>query len=153
MPELNTELFKKIHKQITEHPEAHDQGSWEGKRPACGTTRCVAGWALHFATDGAEVFHRNEYSVVDAFSPEVEALAERLGVRMGSLHPGQIARPLLGLTGQEAAGLFYADDEQALTLVTLAATGRGIEFNDMATRLADPEDESDLVEPEEDDGE
>jgi len=40
----NTDLFRKIHDQITTHPESHDQGDWESP---CGTTRCVAGWALH----------------------------------------------------------------------------------------------------------
>lgn len=42
---MNRELFEKIHVQATDHPETFDRNSWES---SCGTTRCLAGWAIHF---------------------------------------------------------------------------------------------------------
>lgn len=48
---INRDLFRKIHEQITNHPESHDQGSFEGVDYTCGTTRCVAGWANWFTRD------------------------------------------------------------------------------------------------------
>jgi hypothetical protein len=53
---LNTELFKKIHEVVSANPQRHDQATWEGQSVGdCGTTRCVAGWAVHLAT-GQKVF-------------------------------------------------------------------------------------------------
>ena len=59
MPELNIPLFQKIHAQITRDPGSHDQGSWEAVGE-CGTTRCIAGWALHFEAHG-DVYKRNAH--------------------------------------------------------------------------------------------
>ena len=73
----NKELAAKVLRQITEHPETHDQEVWfeqnEGGRGfcntvgevrdvgTCGTVGCVAGWAvaLHYA-DKKRVLDSNE---------------------------------------------------------------------------------------------
>lgn len=36
-------LRRAVHEQISIHPETHDQSNWHS---SCGTTHCVAGWAV-----------------------------------------------------------------------------------------------------------
>ncbi len=103
----NTELFKKINEVISTRPEEHDQGTYESGR-SCGTTRCVAGWAISLTT-GTPVFG-GTYPIT--LHPEVAALEERLGVQRDwgeddvDVVPA-IAQELLGLTEQQAHQLFY----------------------------------------------
>lgn len=44
------ELGERVLKLVTEHPEQHDNGTWvhETTKPVdvCGTTACLAGWAV-----------------------------------------------------------------------------------------------------------
>lgn len=44
------ELGERVLKLVTEHPEQHDNGTWvhESTEPVdlCGTTACLAGWAV-----------------------------------------------------------------------------------------------------------
>lgn len=68
MPEINKSMFQRIHSQITTAPESHVQAFFEMEDTSCGTTRCVAGWALWF--DGID-----RGSDVDALG--VGGLAER----------------------------------------------------------------------------
>lgn len=75
-PTPNLPLLRKILDHIDAHPEEHDQETWES---ACGTTRCVAGWALHF--DGQKV--RADGSIP------------------------RRAREVLGLTVSESEALFF----------------------------------------------
>lgn len=42
----NVGLAREILEQIEAHPEMHDQEFVE-RETACGTTRCIAGWALY----------------------------------------------------------------------------------------------------------
>lgn len=42
---MNTELMIKVRDHIVAHPEQHDQATW-AEKTECGTTACVAGWAL-----------------------------------------------------------------------------------------------------------
>jgi hypothetical protein len=105
--EVNRELFKKVYDQIAEHPDTHWQGDFEadvedgagGYRedgvPVCGTTRCVAGWALHFS-----------------------------GQRVNdSLDPGRDAARLLGLSVDAASVLFSGSlpETEAVALVRFYA--------------------------------
>jgi hypothetical protein len=46
--ELNREIARAVHTQITEKPETHNQFIWLGggtSVDSCGTVGCVAGWA------------------------------------------------------------------------------------------------------------
>lgn len=115
MPELNIPLFRKIHAQIESFPESHNQGSWE-----CGTSRCVAGWAVHLTT-GQPV-----YATIGLHSA-TRKLVEELDVRDTGSIPA-VARRLLGITADEAGRLFYADEAQAAEAVRLAATGQADAF-------------------------
>jgi len=52
----NEELFRAVADQIEQHPESYNQRSIVGN---CGTTACIAGWALaiaHFDSRLDEVF-------------------------------------------------------------------------------------------------
>lgn len=120
---MNTELFKKIHDQITSEPDGFDMNTWEGPGAACGTTRCVAGWAIYFAT-GSPLYG---YSGAGAH-PKVVELARDLGVKV---YPGDsvnfedfgdLGAKLLGLEGFDR-DLFYASEEVAARFVQLAAAG------------------------------
>lgn len=42
---INVELARKVRDQIADHPETYDQSTW-AMETDCGTTYCVAGWAL-----------------------------------------------------------------------------------------------------------
>lgn len=103
MPEINRELFQKIYDQISQHPETHWQGWWETTENACGTTRCVAGWAVHF-----------QNTEQDTYSTCCD---------LGYNGNHEIAgRELLGLTNEEAYELFYmTTDAQAAEQVELYA--------------------------------
>jgi len=119
----NRELFQKIHEQISAHPDTHYQGSWE---TGCGTTRCVAGWAIHLTT-GAPVFGSD-----GRVSAQTRALAAEYGTRdagPGGWHAGymvaDLAQELLGLSQPEAGRLFLADDDyNAAKAVEAYAEGR-----------------------------
>lgn len=111
---MNAELFEKINEVLTEHPELHDQESWEN---TCRTTRCVAGWAIHLTT-GEPL-----YAATEIHHPSVLELAEQLGLPR---HSGfsRIAAKLLGLGEHGRVALFhYCDDLEAREAVARAAAG------------------------------
>lgn len=92
--------------QITAHPELHYQGSWESRKE-CGTTRCVAGWAVHFAAPEAS----------DLGEAKRQAVAD-LGIEHEVHSFSGVAARLLGLNGYEAGELFLdAADDEAVDLL------------------------------------
>ncbi len=73
--------------QITEHPETFDMDTWVGW---CGTTHCIAGWALEhrggvkvaFDPDGGDAwFEANGEELANAVI--VPAAAEWFGLPLG----------------------------------------------------------------------
>lgn len=105
------ELAKKILEQVDSHPETLYMGTWESEKngelydwktdkyvEGCGTTRCVAGWAVHFnARRGEDIFSaRNRLQV-------------ELGTRGCSFM--DVAGRLLGLNEREAGHVFLEADE------------------------------------------
>lgn len=125
---INTELFALVRDAIKGQPGRHDQSTWESVLSnECGTTRCVAGWAIHLTT-GEKVFRWEPGLGFIEVSPSVRALAAEHGVQGDDdqdgmdLIPG-LAASLLGLTETQADILFYAENEKALTCVELAADG------------------------------
>lgn len=120
----NAELFAKIRDVIKASPEGHEQSTFESET-SCGTTRCVAGWAIYLET-GVPVF-MSDSSIV--LSPEARALELRLGLVRGDFENDvdmvhAIARELLGLSEQQAHQLFYRFSNQgALELVERYAEG------------------------------
>jgi hypothetical protein len=101
----NQELFKKIHDQIEEYPETHNQSSW-----GCGTTKCVAGWAVHFRA-------------VELGMPATGTLYDALDLVDPHRHYGALtnidrtAAHLLEVDDEQADALFWSGDATAATLV------------------------------------
>ena len=46
----NDVMIDRVLAQILYAPETHNQDTW-AKEDECGTTRCVAGWAVYFSDD------------------------------------------------------------------------------------------------------
>lgn len=125
---MNTELFKKIYETIAPDgvvdSSKFDMDTWEGKpdpirSASCGTTRCVSGWAIHFASGGSQLYSK------DLSSPQpVVDLADRHDVlsASGVVDFDRLGAALLGLDRDEKS-LFYVDEERALQFVRLAAQG------------------------------
>ena len=94
---INRELFRKVAEQVEDRPDLHDQAEW-GASPACGTVRCVGGWAIHLTYPGEGVY---------------QATYGR-----GYTKPSLLARELLGLDEYQADSLFYGVcDWQARVIV------------------------------------
>ena len=123
---MNTELFRKINEVIAPAGviawDLFNMGAWEGVNASCGTTRCVAGWAIHFEIGGGPLYKDDGLSLADS----VYDLADRIGARRyaeGMVDFEDLAAILLGL-GIYERSLFYADEETAAEFVALAAEGR-----------------------------
>lgn len=115
----NRELFQKIHLVIDVQPDALEMDSWENREADCGTTRCVAGWAVSLTTqtDLADGYR---------FNPAVLALAEEYGISLPDVGVpySALARKLLGLSRDESGYLFYTSNETAAEIVRLMAEGQ-----------------------------
>lgn len=120
---VNTELFRKIQTAIEDESKL-DMDNWETlNADICGTTRCVAGWAIALTT-GAPVYawrNRDSWFEVLHTSPETERLARSLGVAGDDV--AIIATKLLGLDDLEGE-IFYQDNETALQFIDLVVAGR-----------------------------
>lgn len=126
----NRELFRKIHLVIDVTPDALAMDSWENREADCGTTRCVAGWAVSLTT-------QTDLTDGFRFNPAVLALAEEHGISLpdvGLPYPA-LARKLLGLSRDEAGYLFYTDNETAAEVVKLMAEGQ---FEQASALMAPP---------------
>ena len=135
----NTKLFYLIAEAIEERPEMHSQSSWfgfvvgggidlqevfvAGRQVTCGTTQCIAGWALALEgrvlgvntdeVDPEYVPRLGEYVEVDALHGGTDPFDDRQRAAL-ALAPGRgydiVAAQLLGLTEAEAERLFYECD-------------------------------------------
>lgn len=112
MTEYNLDLFKEIYEQIKD-PAKLDMGSWEGTS-VCGTTRCVAGWAVHLTT--GEPIRGDGATLSYTWHPSVEELGRSL---LGGANYSlvRIGGALLGLDHDQASALFYSENEEALAVV------------------------------------
>lgn len=118
---VNVNLFRKIDRVFTGYPEQHDQGSWES---VCGTTRCVAGWAIYIATGGQPLYNTDAY----------RRLCRELGIP-GAL-PSELGAALLNLNARDAGILFYdTTNLEARQAVRLAATGDTDGFHALLERI------------------
>lgn len=98
LPTVNQELFTKIRDQIEAYPDTHNQAVWESSY--CNTTRCTAGWAIHFT-------HPNEKDIYTSLNLHY--------TRDGGFE--NTGKKLLGLTDDEAEYLFYTSEEEALAMI------------------------------------
>lgn len=109
------ELAEKILQQITEHPGTHFQGAWTLSND-CGTTRCIAGWAVEFNRKGTEAAHQTRERVTQELieagvhhpfgdgSPEDDEYHYSEGWE-------ETAAALLGFDRDSACDVFYASEE------------------------------------------
>lgn len=141
---MNRELFQKIHDIIgAQDSWAHNQQTWESQG-SCGTTRCVAGWAIHLTTDAPVFIHDPAVTPPAHLSPELVELARTRGISADSgdadyfdLIP-LLARDLLGLTEKDAYTLFFvADTPEARTAVRMAARGDEAGFRQWLRSIRD----------------
>lgn len=109
---MNTALFGQINDIIAAEPRKLSMDSWEGS--PCGTTRCMAGWAVHLTTG------KPLYDDGGEHHPSVRELAERLGVDDDF---EEIGAALLDLDPDDAAVIFYVDSERGAEFIRLAAQG------------------------------
>jgi hypothetical protein len=81
---------------IRDHPEAHDQ-----RNVACGTTACVAGWAI-----AQEVARLDGLDLVPGITNVEKVVYSDGGLLNSSLYDALDADRLLGLDFEEASWLF-----------------------------------------------
>jgi len=114
---VNRELFKKINDVIGGphglYLDKFNMTIWEGVE-SCGTTRCVAGWAINLTT-GEPLFNGR-----GKFSGATERLAESMGLAGVDLE--EMGARLLDL-GMADRTIFYSDEWTAAEFVRLAAEG------------------------------
>lgn len=109
------ELWRKIDHQLTTEPESHDQGDFESDDDDdCGTSRCVAGWAIHFFSGGG---HRSIY----AAKREIE---KRHYQGEGFVHSATMGRDILGLSQKDSDWLFYDTDNDEAAAYVARKAGR-----------------------------
>lgn len=117
---------------IHEYPERHNQSSWasikgtvaEAGNNACGTTACVAGYAVLFSND-----HRFEFIQMD--SNEVTLRPRYISDQGIGTFQG-VGAELLGLNSEDAERLFYrTTNEEAKLALGYLARGEEIDWEDV----------------------
>lgn len=98
------ELAEKILDQAENQPETLNMDAWKGhlldaRGKVCGTTYCIAGWAVEFNRRPDESVQAAKYR-----------LAEELDT---SLSWHDLGRSLLALTNTQADLLFYTTEDDA----------------------------------------
>ena len=112
---MNQELFRRIHNITAALPGSLWMDSWEGGgQSQCGTTRCLAGWAVHLTTG------QPLYTPDGELHPSVLELAARLGVTSDF---EVLGAELLGLSRGVATYAFYISTESAAEYIRLMAEG------------------------------
>lgn len=111
---MNTVLFGQIDDIVQAEPRSLNMDSWEGS--PCGTSRCMAGWAVHLTTG------KPLYGTDGNYHPSVRELAKQLGVEDDF---EVLGAALLELDPDDAAVVFYVDNETAAEFIRLA--GQGLE--------------------------
>lgn len=120
---MNIELFQKVNDRIIVEGNL-GMSTWESGDPSCGTTRCVAGWAVYETTG------KGLYRPDGGFSDETIALAKEHGGWIEDEEEPQggwvdfevLGMALLSLEGDDRV-LFFESDEIAGRVVALFAEG------------------------------
>lgn len=102
-PKPNLELLKRVLRQIDDYPELWNQELWRDTEWWCGTSYCVAGWAVKLSGGEWEKKDESMYLVaVPEDGPEA--------MRWGFTTVATRAQRLLGLTASERYALFHGDN-------------------------------------------
>lgn len=133
MPKRNVELLTKVRDLIKTEPAKLDMGLW-GTMPtdvikfkngfakvSCGTTACIAGWAVQLSGDQLLV---REEDLCTGWETDETIDVEHCVARNGrSFLIDDRAQKLLGLTADEAEALFMCTDSQAVEYLDLLISG------------------------------
>lgn len=106
MPKKNVDLMLQVREQALSDPESHHQMGWEypNGRASCGSTRCIAGWAIFLATGKQLYSYRGGYATAPRYNFDADPLT--------------LGAEALGLTMNEAKRLFLGfDDSKALGIL------------------------------------
>lgn len=137
---VNREMFAEIYDLITEYPELHRQSSWEtdpAETNLCGTTRCIAGWAVWIGARDAELLTSKRHMTGQKIRARLARLL-RLGWGsykdddyLGDFRPDEypvLGTELLGLTSGQARSLFhdYETERVVARVKSYAETGEDI---------------------------
>ena len=130
----NQEMFQKVHAVLTKFPELHHQPTWEA--PAedtglCGTTRCVAGWAVWLKAEELGLISRKRDLMDDVMLVQV---GQHLGLRVDPDEVGvgavytKLGAELLGLNDDAAYSLFQDFNKPRVTarVKSYAETGEDL---------------------------
>lgn len=113
-------LAQQVLDHIRMNPRQHSQVTWVNPSH-CGTTRCVAGWAV-FLTTGSDLV---DFRGIDFVVPRGLAYRET-GAR------------LLGLNRLDAGKLFFdVNDAEAVHALEFLAKGDPIDWQQVAPRLSE----------------
>ena len=117
---VNKELFQKIHVQITAMPKSLDMNDW-GRKSECGTTMCVAGWAVALSHEPTDL----DWTVSGYGLPDrLTGVYTRSGWESGWESIANRAEELLGLDEDTAYELFHhSTDDEAREIVEEYASG------------------------------
>lgn len=128
----NIELLTKVRDLVAADPTKLDMGIWalvpydlvqlnDGgmAKVTCGTTACIAGWAVQL---GGSKLLVTEQDLRDGVYSAGSCVAGNGRVVDIENH----ARKLLGLTQDEADYLFFVDDDQVIPLLTRLIKGEDI---------------------------
>lgn len=116
MSTLNSSMAERVLTQITEHPETHSQTTFEGvgyDDDVCGTTRCIAGWAVYFWAQDRGI-EGGVMDLAEAYVAEVGVATILDAIEYGEDSNGDgvedieaAAAHILGLKYSESHPLFY----------------------------------------------
>lgn len=124
---INTDMFNRIQNVILSNPEKHDQHYFEIGQ-GCGTTRCVAGWAIHLwgldnGLTGSIEKIGQEYVGFVGYSNLVDALAFEGDLDVDT-EVEIVGAHILGLNRGQAFELFFnMNNDDALRMVKEYAQG------------------------------
>lgn len=124
---INTEMFNRIQDVILSNPERHDQHYFE-TGATCGTTRCVAGWAIHLwgldnGLTGSIEKIGQEYIGFVGYGTLVEDMAFE-GESDVDTDAEVVGAHILGLNRGQAYELFFnMNNDDALRMVKEYAQG------------------------------
>lgn len=107
MSKYNVDLMLEIKAAIESNPTAHDQKYWVRDTNVCGTTRCIAGWAIHLA-GGYELMWSTEQFGNDSVTVADFAYGAS-GVRY---EIADLAAAEMGLNEDEMYDLFWTGDNE-----------------------------------------
>lgn len=130
---VNRKMFRELDEIIMEFPELHHQASWQSspeQNGTCGTTRCIAGWAVWLKAKELGLVSRKRDDIDRDLLVQV---AQHLGInraeyqRQDELY-GEAGALILGLDGWEADSLFhdYSTVRVPVRVKSYAETGHDI---------------------------